>query len=314
MQKRNSLITVCVLVLVTSIGLVSSCKKENTNSQQSSTLKYIDAFLTENQPLAQQYSISTGEGSSIVGQEGTRFEFPKNAFVSANGTPITGNVDFELQEIYSAGAMISMDMPTVSSGNILVSGGEFAMSARQNGVDLLLAPGKSIQVKTPTTSLDSSMELFVGSEQNGSFDWTQEANTEITPTIDSNTAYYAFGLINMYRQVNCDYLWGDPRPRTYVDIKLPTGHSPLNTKVYIYISSISSIVPVTNWNSNLGQFEIDGGYAQPVGQSVQFVGIHHTGINMQYSLQEVDIVKDHVEVLSFQDATFEELADVLNSL
>ena len=77
-----------------------------------------------------------------MGQEGTRFEFPKNAFVSANGTPITGNVDFELQEIYSAGAMISMDMPTVSSGNILVSGGEFAMSARQNGVDLLLAPGK----------------------------------------------------------------------------------------------------------------------------------------------------------------------------
>ncbi|WP_417588619.1 hypothetical protein [Owenweeksia hongkongensis] len=308
-----------LLFILPLLALISSCEKDMNNkvtlSNSSNSIAQIEGFLANNAPIKQTFQLNATSYNTVRGAEGTSITIPYNAFVDANGNPVSGNFTFELQEIFSPADMIFTGKMTSSGGRTLVSGGEMYINATQGGADLQLAPGKSLDISVPSCNYDSEMDLFVGNGQDGDdFDWVPETNSVVYQCQDSINpcqTNYCFNITDLFNWINCDYFFNDPRPLTEVEIQVPAGYDQQNTQVYAYIPSINSITRTSFQN---GSFWITGGYKMPVGLGVTFVGLNHDGTDLYYSIQNATIVNNHVEVLSFQKVTAAQLAILLQNL
>ncbi|AEV34311.1 hypothetical protein Oweho_3360 [Owenweeksia hongkongensis DSM 17368] len=308
-----------LLFILPLLALISSCEKDMNNkvtlSNSSNSIAQIEGFLANNAPIKQTFQLNAASYNTVRGAEGTSITIPYNAFVDANGNPVSGNFTFELQEIFSPADMIFTGKMTSSGGRTLVSGGEMYINATQGGADLQLAPGKSLDISVPSCNYDSEMDLFVGNGQDGDdFDWVPETNSVVYQCQDSINpcqTNYCFNITDLFNWINCDYFFNDPRPLTEVEIQVPAGYDQQNTQVYAYIPSINSITRTSFQN---GSFWITGGYKMPVGLGVTFVGLNHDGTDLYYSIQNATIVNNHVEVLSFQKVTAAQLAILLQNL
>ncbi|WP_417602206.1 hypothetical protein [Owenweeksia hongkongensis] len=308
-----------LLFILPLLALISSCEKDMNNkvtlSNSSNSIAQIEGFLANNAPIKQTFQLNAASYNTVRGAEGTSINIPYNAFVDANGNPVSGNFTFELQEIFSPADMIFTGKMTSSGGRTLVSGGEMYINATQGGADLQLAPGKSLDISVPSCNYDSEMDLFVGNGQDGDdFDWVPETNSVVYQCQDSLNpcqTNYCFNITDLFNWINCDYFFNDPRPLTEVEIQVPAGYDQQNTQVYAYIPSINSITRTSFQN---GSFWITGGYKMPVGLGVTFVGLNHDGTDLYYSIQNATIVNNHVEVLSFQKVTAAQLAILLQNL
>ncbi len=310
---------ICLLILPLLALLFSSCEKDMDNkvtlSNSNNTIAEIESFLTSNAPIKQTFQLNAASYNTIRGAKGTSITIPSNAFVDANGNPVSGSFTFELQEIFSPADMIFTGKMTSSGGRTLASGGEMYINASQGGNDLQLASGQSLDISVPTCSYDSQMDLFVGNGQNDdNFDWVPETNSLVYPCQDSLNpckTNYCFNISDLFNWINCDYFYNDPRPLTEVEIQVPSGYDNQNTQVYTYIPSISSVTSTSFQN---GSFWIKSGYRLPVGLAVTFVGLHSNGTDLHYSIQNAIIVNNHVEVLSFQKVTAAQLTKLLKNL
>ena len=299
--------------------LFGSCDTEHDNavtlSKSENTIDHIQSILSAGQPVIQNYTVNSNVYNTITGNKGTRITIPGNAFVDQNGNPVSGNISFELQEVFSAGDMIATGKMTSSGGQLLASGGEMYINATQGSSQLKLAPGKSLEFKVPTNSYDSQMGLFTGNGGDAdNFDWVPNS-TPVSQCVDSSIVIlgnYCFNLDTLINWINCDYFYSDPRPLTEVEIQVPQGYDDQNTLVYVYVPSINSVAKANNYQN--GSFYINGGYRLPVGLAVTFVGVHYDGVDFYYSIQNAVIVNNHVEVLSFQQVTAAQLAQLLASL
>lgn len=301
------------------LSFTTSCEKDPDNAvkltDSNKSENNIQSILANEAPIVQNFTVNADISNTITGDRGTKIRIPGNAFVTQNGNPVSGNINFELQEIFSPGEMIASGKMTSSGGNILASGGEMYINATQGSSQLQLAPGKSLDFSVPTCNYDSQMELFVGNGQDDdNFDWVPATNSVVSQCQDSLNpcqTTYCFNITDLFNWINCDYFYNDPRQKTEVEIQVPSGFDNTNTQVYAYIPSINSISRTSYVN---GSFWITGGYKLPVGLAVTFVGLHYDGTDIYYSVQNATIVNNHVEVLSFQKVTAAQLAQILASL
>src|ERR1700761_3187345 len=81
--------------------LVAACKKNdnsNTNNNNSNTFTSARAAMNTVAPIAKTVTIDAATGGSFYGNSGTRYTFPASAFISANGSLVTGNVQLQATE------------------------------------------------------------------------------------------------------------------------------------------------------------------------------------------------------------------------
>ena len=296
--------------------ILAACKSDDTNpTNPIPPLVYIDNFLENNQPEIQEFTIDASQGGDIEGKDGTKVSIPPNAFTDQSGQMVTGNVTFQLQEVYTAGGTVFAKRPTISNGNILVSGGNLFVNAQQDGEDLELANGQSIDFLSPTDSADNNMEFFVGSGEDLTFNWNRDTSTAMVPVTDTTgLTMYAYELRNMFNLINCDYFWNDPRPRTEVWISPPAGYDDNNTIIFIHIPTTSSVVPCYFWNDSMNRFEFRGGFELPVGLEVDIIGLHYDGVSLRYSVINTTIVNNHATSMLFKEGTPKEIRDILYNL
>lgn len=321
MKNYNSSILLSFFVAI-ALSLTTGCDKDPDNAVKLSetenpenTENYLQTILAKEQPIIQSFSVNASISNTITGEKGTKITIPHDAFVTSSGSPVSGNIDFELQEIFSAGDMIASGKMTSSGGKLLASGGEMFINATQGTSQLQLAPGKTLDFSVPTCNYESQMDLFVGNGQDGdNFDWVPATNSVVYQCQDSLNpcvTSYCFNLSDLFNWINCDYFYNDPRQQTEVEIQVPSGFDNTNTQVYAYIPSINSVTRTSYQN---GSFWIKGGYKLPVGLAVTFVGLHYDGNDIYYSVQNANIVNNHIEILSFQIVTAAQLAQILASL
>ena len=319
--KLNSLILLSTIILFAygctkpKYGYADTSKKNN-EAVKSETLSQIQAVLSGSAPVIQRHIFPAVSGKVIVGQKGTRITIAPNSFVHQNGQAVSGDVDFELQEIFDVGEMIGSGLTTTSEDKLLVSGGELYLNATQKGNPLKLASGSSLGIQVPSNNPDPQMKLFVGSgsPDSSNFDW-QAINNPVQSCNDSITQFfgYCFDISQLFNYINCDYFQNDPRPLTDVEIKVPATYNDTNTVVFIHVPSINSIAKIYHYQN--GSFWVDGGYKLPVGLSVNFVAVHKdVNGNMFYAYQSNTIANSHVETLSFQQVTVAQLQAFISSL
>ncbi len=139
---------------------------------------------------ANDFTISPDQPQVIRGKEGTVLTIPDHAFMFADGTEATENVNIELKEYYHMADMLMANLITTSKGRMIETGGMMHISAISEGREVLLKPGKSIQIELPTVEVKPGMQLFLGQEQSdGLVDWetaTASISDNITSEINVN--------------------------------------------------------------------------------------------------------------------------------
>ena len=108
-------------------------------------------------------TMNVATGGAIVGNSGTIYTFPANAFQTAGGGSVTGNITLSLSEYVKKGDMIFSRVLPVSDGQTLISGGQILVEATQGGSKLILKPGYNFTASIPQLGqISDYMSLYYG--------------------------------------------------------------------------------------------------------------------------------------------------------
>jgi hypothetical protein len=121
------------------------------------------------------YQLNPEEDHLIVGPKGTTVHIPRNAFVDAtSGESVSEVVQVELKEVYKRSEYLKTNLPTVSNGRQLMSGGVVFVDASAAGRRLKLARGKDIYIEfAQQKGVDiQDMQLYSGDlNEKGEMNW-----------------------------------------------------------------------------------------------------------------------------------------------
>lgn len=213
----------------------------------------LNTFVRKHEAPQQQFTLNPAPGTTttFVTAKGARVTVPYGAFVRADGvTPVTGAFQLTVREILNKPDMILSAMPTVSNGQVLISGGQYYLRASQNGARLRLKPATRLFLRTPspTTPADPAMQLFFGAPTaNGSVNWLpQTPQNPSTIRVDSSGqgAFYNLTLNNdSLGWINCDRFWNvNPQTTVTASLAVPGAEvNPNNTLVFWVFNSINSV-------------------------------------------------------------------------
>jgi hypothetical protein len=123
--------------------------------------EFYDAIKKE----SQAYTIPADRDTTIEGKEGTLLTIKAFTFSDDSGPIKNGSVNIRLTEFYQNDDIVAAKLSTTSNGEQLVTGGMIHLAAEKNGRPVEVTPGKSIQVKMPTSSYDERMQLFADARQ-----------------------------------------------------------------------------------------------------------------------------------------------------
>lgn len=310
------------LLVLATLGMVA-CKKNEVVPSPGSTSE-LNSFFEDNLNDAKQsFSINTSTWNTFTGENGVKISVPANSFVNANGTMVTGTVQFELIEVLDVSSMVSLNKTTSSNGEILVSGGQIKLTATQNSNQVFLAPGMAVQVSMPTANVDPQMALFIGTENdNGDVDWassigdTTQQDTIIIVNDSLNggwSNYYTFDLNNdSLGWINCDYFWNNNSPETDVTAQLDTTYNLSNTVCYLVFPNINSVISLSpNYQLNDGKFTA---YNIPTGQSVTFACISEINGVYYSAFVNSTIVMNHIENITMSQTTLASIQTAISNL
>lgn len=304
------------ICLVVCICLLSQCKKDKltveSESPSESKDSSIQALFARYGAQSQYFSIDPTQAQLITGQNGIQIYIPQNSFVDANNQVITTAIQLELKEILKTKDMVLSNMPTVSNGNLLESGGEFYINATSNGQNLFLGNNK-LTVSIPANGLNYNMSKFVG-VVDPSINWQlSPGDTTVSPIQDSSGTKYVMYLDSIdfnYNWINCDAYSNDPNPKTNVlaDVSPDTVYSDTNTVVYM-------VVPSTNSVYNMASPDPFTALNIPEGKLVTFVGFSYHNNKLYFGYKEnVTVTSGIMESLPLTEMSEQDMITLLDQI
>jgi hypothetical protein len=262
---------------------VVSCKKEQNLAPVSSagsqeSYASVKDFLSKNGPQTHTYTVDAATGGTFTTPQGTVVHIPSNAFVTSNGTTVTGNVSIEFKDIYKKSDMLLADVSTITSWGPLKSAGEFFIRVRSNNTAVQLAQGKNLRVIQPSVSaIDTAMAAFVrgdsaGMGGGGTNWWPIPANAA---TVEDSVNNYIFGLYQFSAPVDSGTWCNSDNSRFFsayqqTSITLHANEDPAlyGTTVFLIFKNVNSMVHVYQ----SGQFDFLYSFA-PVGLQCTLVAV-----------------------------------------
>lgn len=279
-----------------------SCKKDEPTDQNpdptvNPSAQALGDFFTNNtNNEVQQFTIDAASPVAITGSKGTVINFSSNSFETQAGAIVSGNVDIELIEIFSKADMIKLNKPTMAnhpSGGLapLISGGEFKITASQNGEELSLRDGFNYFVTVPAPDgVDPNMDIFYGNGGSDTVVWNQGDSTMIWGQGNEYSAY--FDSLNW---VNLDYFMNQPGQQTTVQVEVPQGFNNQNCALFISFDGLNSLATLYNATNNV--FTSGPSYTLPVGMDVHFVALSFINNEPHVAIVSAQITNNHYEVI-----------------
>ncbi len=276
------------IAMIIAVGLTQCKKEEETAPKPSgsgSTTSNINNFFVNNAVAKQIFTIDASQYQTVTGTKGTRVIFYPNSFKDALGNTVSGNVRIELREIYSKADMIKSKAPTISGGNLLISGGEIFMEAFQGTQKLSLTGPNTAFVFMPTDNTNNGtspymLEFYSDQEfLTDSLDWDNSIDSStVNVVVDSSgtfggSTYYYFP-INSLNWINCDYFYSSPGPFTTATVNLSGQFTSSNTTVFLSFNGMNSAASLYQGTSNQ---IFSAWYSLPIGLNVTIVAISEIG-------------------------------------
>lgn len=285
------------------------CKKDPIVNKDPLPYNNLKEFFQTKAAKKQTFSIDPATTQTITGTKGTKITFYANSFEDAQGNLVTGQVDFELKEIYAKGDMIwSERMTMASNGQLLESGGEFFMKATSAGQEVFLNRNYEMQVPiSSATSNPSAMELFVATESDTT--WTPADSTAWVGIDSSNQNYTVY--FDSLSWINCDYFYGQGGNQTTVVVEPSLGGVSLtNVSAYLVFNNINAVAQLW-YNGSTNNFSIVN---MPVGQSATIVLIGMNGTDFYLGTQTITITNNTPIVVPVSSVTETQLISTIDNL
>jgi len=193
------------------------------------------------EPVKDSFEISTANAVTILTSNGVQCTFPPLCCVTTAGQIITGKIYVEIRLIKTRGDMILVNKPTISNGNMLVSGGELFISLSKNGQAVQLAPNAKIYLRYSDVPTNPLMKLYLGDESNlAQFNW--KPSTSFADTVAVGSQYYEIATSHL-RWINCDYLYDTSGiTRSLVSAVLPSNYTNANTSAFLVFRDPRSVL------------------------------------------------------------------------
>ncbi|MDX1477206.1 MAG: hypothetical protein R3301_05840 [Saprospiraceae bacterium] len=279
-------------------------------------------------------------GTRIITQHQTIIDIPAEAFEDDAGNICTGIVEIQVIELRTPGEILLAGIQTTSYDNLLSSAGEFYLSVRQNGQEVNLRPGKQIRWRVNDPDPQERMELWypvsetdpVTGQVVRTWDdadddpdtWDNVMITEWEVFQDSTQGGWITGFgyecwSDSLKWINIDLFLDIPEEdRTDVCVDLPAGYGNVNTAVFLVFHDFNGIIHLPG---NPETMQFCNYYTQfitvgvPIGAPVSFVVISEQGEDCyHFALSETVIEENHLEMLSPEKLSFEEIKEIIMGL
>jgi hypothetical protein len=294
------------LTLLTASMVAASCKKEEpqdptqpdpTPTGETPSAQELKNYFSDNQNDAIQYFTADSESPiTINGNKGTQFNIQANSFETQSGGTVTGSIDIELIEIFDKADMIRLNKPTMGrkfNGDLepLISGGEFKLTASQNGSELNLKPGYIYNVIVPAPNgTDSDMAAFNGTVTNDTIVWDPADSSFVNGQGNQYDCYF-----EQLNWINCDYFMNDPSPQTVVEVEIPQGFDNTTCALFISFDGLNSMTSFYNYSNGL--YTTAPGYTIPIGMDVHFIAVSFINGNPHVAIAPATIQNNHYEII-----------------
>ena len=289
------------------IVILAGCQPENSFTREDVQTS-VEDFYKKNRITEQSYTVSSTSGEVKTTAAGNRIYIPDNAFVTKTGTPVTGDISINVKEYLSPYDMILNNMPTMSDGVPLESGGEFKISATKNNQELELASGKFLRIQMAKGSNNNGMQVFNGTEDaQGNVNWTLN-QTPGNIVVGDSTLFAGPSLFsNSMGWLNCDKFYNEPTVKFRANpVNAPSGDS---INVFVHLTGKNTIVKMS-WTRGLPYFESDKLLAVPS----TFVGISVRNGRFYAGFAAANVKDGGSVTLNFSPYTEKELKKKLGEL
>ncbi len=218
-------------------------------------------------------TLTAEKGKTITFPDGTIVEIPANVCTNnPDGNKkdaCKGQLRVFILVLKTRGELITYNLPTVSEGALLQSGGVVFLQVTQNGKPVFLQTGSYVKVRYKMPVVYTDMKYFEGDNDINTrlnFDWKLiDDNRGGGSNMDSvrlkavdYTTYQL--LITRFTWVNCDRFYADNTPLSKkLAVALPDSFSNQNTSVFIAFTDALSVVRLVGDPSKRA-FVIPGSY------------------------------------------------------
>ncbi|GAB5398648.1 MAG: hypothetical protein Aureis2KO_02330 [Aureisphaera sp.] len=286
--------------------------------------EHMDDIQNNREEALQDFTIDGALGGTVVGVKGTNVIFGPNAFQDANGSPISGNVNVELLEVYGKGDMALKRVATNGkndNGDIeaLLSGGEFFVRADQNGEEVF--PATPFQVFVPSNDFDPNMKLFSAEGGCDTLDcdvvWEEDEDQLMQGEGMGPDGTYVVGYSGFREEfgwTNLDKWYSYAGPKTMMYVEAPEGYNETNCSVFLSYDGEPGLALLDIYDAEQGLFTEHYGQI-PVGLEVHIIFMSKQNGAYVYAIQSAVIGEDHIEVIgTTQTATEAELFALIDAL
>jgi hypothetical protein len=295
----------------------TACKKKTEEDPKPDGMALMERFTQNRQEMLQTFTIDASTGGTVTGTQGTEINIPPSA-LGLNGTPVSGNVEIQLIEIYSRGHMLLNNMPTNgknANGEIemLKTGGEFYINAVQNGNNLEIL--SYIQLKSKPVDpnkVDFNLKVF-RPDCNEPRDLDCEGDWEEVPNqaghgvmVGENQMTQPIYIVDLteFGWTNLDRWYNYSGPKTTLHIDVPEGFNDTNCEVFLSYDGEDGLARMDVYDDQTGMFTEHYGQL-PIGQQVHIILIADIDGEVHYTVQGTTITQNHVETMAYPQPTTE---------
>ncbi len=240
-------------------------------------------------------TISAEQGGKIKLQDDVYIEFPSNSCVTKSNVPCRGRIDVEVIILRTKGELITYDKPTTAAGRLLTSGGVLFITAKQNGVEVRLATGKSIKIRYKMPAVEANMQVLAGRFLNRlQFEWTTftSTGTQTGVSIWTENALQKKGydvVCDRLGWISCNKLNLAANLSTKFCVTVADTFTNRNTSVYLALKNSLSVVKLEGIPTTK-QFCLPLTFkGLPIGEQVSVVSVTNVNGRFYTDIQEATI-------------------------
>src|SRR5690554_111548 len=261
--------------------------------------------------ITQNFQFNADDGNiTLTSSNGVKISI-NGSCLTKDGDAVTGLVDLEYVEIFEKGNMITTNKPTMGmmpNGDkaLLLTGGEFFLEATQDGVALETNCYMHLEVPTALTGgPDNAMILWYGNiDEDGDLTW-EEADVDAAGQgngVFIETAQY-YAMFNQFGWTNIDRFYNDPRPKTTINVAVPTGFNNKNSAIYLsYDGEDTGLAHLDSFDPVSGLFSEHYGQI-PIGIECHLIFVTEEDGNWRYAVKPMTISEDGASVFTMSETS-----------
>ncbi|HET6992853.1 MAG TPA: hypothetical protein VFJ43_16075, partial [Bacteroidia bacterium] len=175
----------------------------NTNqNQNSNNVNTINSFATTKRKIVPpieglnvrsfSYRFNAAKGGTFTHNSGTKVTFPANAFVDANGNPVTGNVEIKYREFRDQADFFLSGIPMQydSAGHTyqFESAGMMEISGSLDGKEVFLKKNQSVKIEFASKNSGTQFNLYKFDTLAGNWNYIGKDQVVLSPEQKNDSA------------------------------------------------------------------------------------------------------------------------------